>query len=55
MEFNLDVDISVEGRDNLGEAPFWSEAKQELLWVDINAGLFHVLDTNSRIKETTQV
>jgi sugar lactone lactonase YvrE len=40
----LDASLLADARASLGEAPLWDAAGQVLVWVDILAGIVHVVD-----------
>lgn len=38
----MDVELYIPSNDRLGEGPVWDSRRGELLWVDIEQGLFHI-------------
>ena len=40
----ISADVVVRSDAILGEGPLWDDAAEELLWVDIQAGLLHRSD-----------
>src|SRR4051794_3706652 len=38
----ISIDIVADVRAALGESPIWDPERQELIWVEIDAGRFHV-------------
>jgi sugar lactone lactonase YvrE len=52
---SLDVDLVLDERAELGEAPCWDEKARVLLWVDIAAGIVHRFDPTTGHDEAFEV
>ena len=52
---STEVEVVVEGRDEVGEGPVWLGSEQQLIWVDITRNLVHWLDPVTNQKETIDV
>ena len=44
MSATVDVELALDARADLGEAPTWDADAHQLLWVDITAGVVHRFD-----------
>jgi sugar lactone lactonase YvrE len=52
---STEVEVVVEGRDEVGEGPVWLGSEQQLVWVDITRDLVHRLDPATNQTESIDV
>ena len=52
---SVEVEVVVDGRDQVGEGPVWLGPERRLVWVDITGRLVHSLDPATGHKETVDV
>jgi sugar lactone lactonase YvrE len=52
---SIEVEVMVEGGDEVGEGPVWLGSEQLLVWVDITRNLVHRLDPATNRKESIDV
>ncbi len=51
----IDVELVLDARADLGEAPAWDTATRRLIWVDITAGRVHLFDPATGTDEAIDV
>jgi sugar lactone lactonase YvrE len=51
----FEVEVVVDGHDEVGEGPVWLGSEQQLSWVDITRNLIHRLDPLANRKESIDV
>ncbi len=52
---SIEVEVMVDGRDEVGEGPVWHSSEQRLIWVDITRNLVHWLDPVTNQKDSIDV
>jgi sugar lactone lactonase YvrE len=51
----FEVEVVVDGQDEVGEGPIWHDSEHQLIWVDITRNLIHRLDPVTNHKESIDV